>query len=173
MELQQLAQVGEFLGGLSVLLTLIYLAIQIRGNTKAVRSAGAQQTHDTLIQAYRQLAGDAELNRIFRNGTRDINSLSEDETGQFYAVWSGVLYIAQNWLYQRDSGVLDEKLVMTFLTGMSNNFHADGFKAYWSERKHTFSDALQEWAEDAMSAPPARVGMTTLGPALKHQTPQE
>ena len=44
MDLQTLAQIGEFLGGLSVLLTLIYLAIQIRGNTKAVRSAGAQQT---------------------------------------------------------------------------------------------------------------------------------
>jgi hypothetical protein len=31
MDLNTLAQIGEFLGGLSVLLTLIYLAIQIRG----------------------------------------------------------------------------------------------------------------------------------------------
>ena len=69
MNLQELSQIGEFLGGLSVLLTLVYLDLQIRGNTKAVRLAGAQQTHDPML-AYRQLAEDSELNRIFRSGTR-------------------------------------------------------------------------------------------------------
>ena len=82
MTLQQMAQIGEFLGGLSVLLTLIYLAIQIRGNTKAVRSAGAQQTHDSMIQGYRQLAGDRELNRVFRIGTDNIDSLTNDDNVQ-------------------------------------------------------------------------------------------
>ena len=58
MTLLQLSQIGEFLGGLSVLLTLVYLAVQIRGNTRAVRSAGAQQTHDSMLQLYHHLAGD-------------------------------------------------------------------------------------------------------------------
>lgn len=167
MNLQQLAQIGEFMGGLSVLLTLIYLAVQIRGNTKAVRSAGAQQTHDTLIQTYVELAGNAELNRIVRVGTRNINALTEAETGQFYAFWSATMYIVQNWLYQKNSGVLDEGLVMTFLGGVSANFHADGFKAYWSERKSTFSDALQEWVEDVMSKPSLSAGHSMLGPGLE------
>ena len=77
MDLQTLAQIGEFLGGLSVLLTLIYLAIQIRSNTKAVRSAGAQQTHDSMVELYSQLAGDAQLNRAFRVGTQDLEALTE------------------------------------------------------------------------------------------------
>jgi hypothetical protein len=46
-----------------------------------------------MIQLYRQLAGDAELNRIFRVGTQDIDSLTEDETGVFMAEWSATLYI--------------------------------------------------------------------------------
>jgi len=172
MDLQTLAQIGEFLGGLSVLLTLIYLAIQIRSNTKAVRSAGAQQTHDSMVELYSQLAGDAQLNRAFRVGTQDLEALTEDEIGIFIAFWSGTLFAAQNWLYQRDNGVLEEALVMTWLGGVASNFHADGFKVYWSKRKFMFSDVLQEWVEEIMSKPSARGDYVTLGLGTKPDSSQ-
>ena len=164
MDLQQLAQIGEFLGGLSVLLTLIYLALQIRSNTTAVRSAAAQQTHDTLTDGYFRLAQDLALNRVFRTGTRDLSELTEDEMGQFFAFWSGTLYVCQNWLYQKDKGVLDEELMKSFLGGVATNFHADGFKAFWSSRRDTFSPTLREWVEGEMSKPGVIEGWTTLGP---------
>ena len=167
MNLEKLAQIGEFMGGISVLLTLVYLAVQIRGNTNAVLSAGAQQTHDTLIQAYIELAGNAQLNRIFRMGTQDINSLTEDETGQFYAFWSATLYVCQNWLYQQKSGALDEELVFTFLGGAASNFHSPGFRAFWTQRKFTFSDELQKWVEDAISKPSLHSDHVPLGPGRK------
>ncbi len=167
MNLEELAQIGEFMGGISVLLTLVYLAVQIRNNTKAVRSAGAQQTHDTLINAYIELGRNAQLNRIFRMGTRDIDSLTEDETGQFYAFWSATLYVCQNWLYQQKSGTLDEKLVFTFLGGAASNFHSPGFRAYWTERKFMFSDEQQNWVEGVMSKPSPHGEYATLGPNRK------
>ncbi len=86
MNLEQLAQIGEFLWGLSVLLTMIYLAVQVRGNTRALHSVGAQQTHDTLLQGYMEMAKDANLNRIYRLGTQDHSALSEDESGQFFSL---------------------------------------------------------------------------------------
>ena len=172
MNLQELSQIGEFLGGLSVLLTLVYLAVQIRGNTKVVRSTGAQQTHDSMVELYRELAADAELNRIFRVGTQDMDLLSEDEIGRFIAFWSATLYTVQNWLYQRDNGVLDEMLVMTWLRGVASNFHANGFKLYWSERRFMFSDPLQDWVAEIMSKPPAHVGYATLGMVKKPDTSQ-
>jgi len=38
MDLTQLANLGEFIGGVAVLVTLIYLALQVRQNTKVVGS---------------------------------------------------------------------------------------------------------------------------------------
>jgi hypothetical protein len=172
MDLNTLAQIGEFLGGLSVLLTLIYLAIQIRGNTKVVRSTGAQQTHDSMVELYRELAKDAELNRIFRVGTQDMTSLSEDEIGRVMAFWSATLYTVQNWLYQSDNGVLEETLVMTWLGGVASNFHADGFRLYWDDRKFMFSVPLQNWVEEIMSKPPAHGDYATLGMGKKPDTSQ-
>ncbi len=96
MELAQLAQIGEFLGGLSVLLTMMYLAIQVRSNTKAVRAAAAQETHDALSQGYLQLAQARELNRLFRVGTaQGIEALEPNEVGHFIAMWSYTLYVTQ------------------------------------------------------------------------------
>jgi len=163
MGLQELAQIGEFLGGLSVLLTLIYLALQIRGNTKAVHSSAAQLTHDTLTQGYYELARNPQLNKVFRAGTRDLSTLSEDDVGQFFAFWSGTLYMAQNWLYQKNAGTLDDHLWSTFLSGMAANFHSAGFQSYWKERKYTFSHELQEWVEGIIAEPPTRAGHILLG----------
>ncbi len=36
MDLTQLANLGEFIGGVAVLVTLIYLALQVRQNTRAL-----------------------------------------------------------------------------------------------------------------------------------------
>jgi hypothetical protein len=38
MNLNDLASIGEFVGGFAVLITLIYLAIELRGNTKALKA---------------------------------------------------------------------------------------------------------------------------------------
>ena len=38
MDLSQLANLGEFIGGLAVLVTLVYLAFQVRQGTKAERA---------------------------------------------------------------------------------------------------------------------------------------
>lgn len=39
MTLEQYAAIGEFVGGIGVVITLVYLALQIRQNTKTVRSS--------------------------------------------------------------------------------------------------------------------------------------
>jgi len=164
MILETLAQVGEFVGGISVVATLIYLAIQIRGNTSAVRSTGAQQTHDTLIQGYLLIASNEKLNRLWRLGTHDLAALDEDETSQFFACWSAVLYIAQNWLYQKDKGALEEELVDTFLAGLAANFHASGFQIFWNERRFIFSRRLRDWVDAIIANPPQQPGHQLLQP---------
>jgi len=42
MDLTQVANLGEFIGGVAVLVTLIYLALQLRHNTSALRAGAAQ-----------------------------------------------------------------------------------------------------------------------------------
>ena len=63
MTLQDLGSIGELVGAAATVATLIYLAVQIRANTGAMRSAAAQSVHEAFGTWYRMLA--ANRYRLF------------------------------------------------------------------------------------------------------------
>lgn len=164
MDLPQLALIGEFLGGLSVLLTMVYLAVQVRGNTRAMHSNIAQQTHDTITNVYMDMARDEDLNRVFRLGVSDLAGLSEQDTGRFYAACTAAMFICQNLLYQSRTGSSDPEMANTFMLGLSANFHSPGFKSFWQERSFIFTKEVQGWVSTVQSQPPLMPGHKTFGP---------
>jgi hypothetical protein len=127
MTLDQMASVAEIVGMIIVVVTVIYLTIQIRQTNQALRSNTAQATHDSLTLGYVTLATDGDLNGIFRKGCNDPSELTEDELGQFIAFWTFTMYTTQNWLYQRATQALDEKLTDSWLRSVSTGIQSPGF----------------------------------------------
>jgi len=74
MTLNDLANVGQIIGAVAGVISLIYVALQIRQNTNAVRSATAQTVHEHFAKWYHLVAPDDNLSQIVANG-----SLSEKE----------------------------------------------------------------------------------------------
>ena len=79
MNLNDLANLGQIIGALAVVISLFYVASQIRQNTNTVRSATAQTVHEHFAKWYHLVAADDELSQIVANGLRDYASLSEKE----------------------------------------------------------------------------------------------
>ena len=75
--------VGELLGALAVIVTLGYLAAQIRQNTRTVRSATAQAIQSAMNEAHAHLKQASTSARIYRLGLSDLSMLDEDEQVQF------------------------------------------------------------------------------------------
>ena len=96
MNLNDLANLGQIIGAVAVVVSLIYVALQIRQNTNAVRSAAAQVVHEHFASWYHLLANDAELSQIAANGLRDYFSLSETEKARFIAMFMAFLSYSQN-----------------------------------------------------------------------------
>jgi hypothetical protein len=83
MDLGQLAQLGEFVGGIVVVVSLIYVAYQVRQNTKSLRTENYARVLDRMSTLQSRLAADAELNRIFVVGAEDPGRLSRSERIRF------------------------------------------------------------------------------------------
>lgn len=68
MTLEDLANIGEFVGAIGVIVSLVYLAVQIRQNTRTMRAA----TYESLAQATASsnslLIADPEIARIVEAG---------------------------------------------------------------------------------------------------------
>jgi hypothetical protein len=87
MTLSQLADLGEFIGGIAVLATLIYLALQLRQNTKQLEQNGVAARLTAYHQANEQswlavlaIAQDSELSDIVARGLADPASLDAKGT---------------------------------------------------------------------------------------------
>ena len=167
MTMDQIANVAEIVGTIIVVITVIYLTIQIRQTNQALRSNTAQATHDSLALGYVTLATDGDLNRLFRKGCSDPSELAEDEFGQYIAFWTYTMYATQNWLYQRTTQALDEKLTESWLSSVSATIQTPGFRHFWKLRSYQFSDELQTHVEEVLSQPPIRAGYSPLGESLE------
>ena len=111
MNLGDLANLGQVIA-LAVVISLFYVAHQIRQNTNAVRSATAQAVHEHFASWYHLLAGDAELSQVVVNGLRDYASLSEQEKARFIATFMAFLSYSQNAFLKWRERMLEPPLWM-------------------------------------------------------------
>ena len=71
MSLGDLANLGQIIGAIAVVVSLVYVALQIRQNTNAVPAATSQSVHEHFANWYNSLACDASLSKIVIDGLRD------------------------------------------------------------------------------------------------------
>jgi hypothetical protein len=163
MSLNDLANIGQVIGAIAVVISLIYVAMQIRQNTNAVRSATAQSVHEHFANWYHLIAADSELARIAANGLRDYQSLSENERTRFIAVFMSFLSYSQNAFLKWRQGLLAPSLWLGWEQVMMNLFGAPGGKALWKERGYMFGDEFRRYIEDDLIKREPRPGAKPLG----------
>jgi hypothetical protein len=146
--LNDLANLGQIIGAVAVVISLFYVASQIRQNTNAVRSATAQAVHEHFANWYHLLAADPELSRIAANGLRDYSSLSEQERVRFVAAFSAFLSYSQNAFLKWREGLLSQPLWRGWEFVIMNLVCAPGGKAFWKERAYMFGDEFRLFIEN-------------------------
>lgn len=153
--IQELGSIGEFVAALATVATLVYLAIQIRSNTNAVRSAAAQSVHEAFSTWYRMLASDASLSQLVADGLRDYSRLSETDKARFIATFMAFLSCSQDAYIKWREGSLSAALWEGWELVMMNLVNAPGGKDFWEERGYLFGDEFRRHVEsDIMQRKP-------------------
>jgi len=148
MNLGDLANLGQVIGALAVVVSLFYVAHQIRQNTNAVRSAAAQVVHEHFASWYHLLAADAELSQVAVNGLRDYSSLSERDKARFIATFMAFLSYSQNAFLKWREGILEPPLWMGWELLIMNLVAAPGGREFWKERGYLFGEEFRRHVED-------------------------
>ena len=91
--------VGEIIGAIAVVATLFYISIQIRTNNALASAESRDKTFTQFSQWRHQIASDADLARVWREGSLG-ESLSEDDTLRFIQVAHDHFLICRS-AYQR------------------------------------------------------------------------
>lgn len=139
MTLQDLGSIGEFLGSLGVIISLIYLAIQIRQNTRSVRAA----THQAFVEVNSSFAAlllnNDSMARVYRIGIDDYSKLNEDEQVQFDMLMVTYFRNMQSLFHQHNTGMLEDQVWEGSVRNMLWYIRQPGVLEWWKSRRRMFS----------------------------------
>jgi hypothetical protein len=143
MDITTLAAWGEFLGGIAVVISLVYLASQIRQNSKLLRASTASATLAATSDFTSLVVQDSEVARIFREGMADRSSLSEDDMQRFDALLTmGLTANSQEYQFFVD-GVMARSIWENRTLGLRRVLPLPGYREYWNVWGDTYPEEFR------------------------------
>jgi hypothetical protein len=159
MTIQEWGAIGEVVGGVAVVLSLLYLAYQIRQSTRTAKAASRQAILDTFTDATWELGKLPHLQRITSLGLNDFDGLSNEDKAAFGLVmgkFGGNLY---NALLLRGAGLLDEE-TLEFIGGrFVSSVASPGGLQWWQAERTGFYPLVQEYVDARFSSPDAPLSL--------------
>ena len=162
MSILELGALGEFLASFGVVATLIYLAIQMRQNTQAVRLNTAQVVTEELQQMFSLLAADEGLAQVFLDGGQSAE-LSGVGKVRYYTFTSNILRVCENGYLQNREGAISSEHWEGIVRMMIDYTKMAAFENYWANRKHWMSEEFQNFMDVEIVPIPARAGVDVPG----------
>lgn len=152
--------IGETVGAVGVVITLVYLAIQIRSATLASRVASKLAAAGMYTEFLKTLIDSPEINDIFLRGRKDIGTLSPEEFQRFsnLALQGFAFFSASK--FQHSSGALSESdwyehlaIIRFWLRGKGYQdwWHDHGIHLYGPDFVAFIAEELQRVSQDRKS----------------------
>ena len=146
MTVEQLGSVGEFIGGVLVLITLVVLVYQLRQTQKAINSnsylVSASLIYETFGDAANEFIATAMSNQL--NG----EELSNVQETALVNYWRGFIRRAEAFHYLNQQGLIDDDRLNQFGERMRNS--ARGVPTLvlaWEQDAETMLPIFREWGE--------------------------
>ena len=147
-----MGNLGDLIAAIATVITLIYLAQQIRRSTKSVEGASIQAILELEITTF---ALKAQYANVYRRGCANLLDLDEDEKVVFEQVVSSEISLFNSSFVQVQNGLMDD--YETFDRDWERFYlKQPGFPELWSEIRISYPndfcqhlDAVQKRVEDA------------------------
>lgn len=128
--------VRETLTGLGVVLSLIFVAFEIRANTEAVKGATIQGIADQYLEITLSSMETPEVRSGWAKAAAGrAAELTLDEEIALNWYYNGILRIAENRFRQVELSIIELEVV----SGGAPEFRSPFFKTYWEARREQYS----------------------------------
>ena len=125
----------EALSVAAVVLSLIFVGLEVNESTRATRSATAAETTATIAEWYTALGGDQQASSALRRFITDPQSLTIDEQYQAVMNLHALMLILQSSFYLEEEGTLSPQIRRSITQAITSE---PGVHFYWEQRKSIF-----------------------------------
>ena len=148
--LQDLGSLGEFVGALGVVISLIYLARQMIQNTTSVRAASFNSMTENSIRLLGNTFPDAEFAKFLHRAQSDPSELTPAESIQWDSYMTAVFRHFGNLVYQYRVGSLDRQMWEAYQRTLKEHLRTPAWRMWFEDNSHIFSTSLVEQVDRAV-----------------------
>ena len=143
---------AELFGAFAVFVTVAFLAVQMRQNTRALRSESMTTASAAIQSWYQQVGHNPQATEVWLKGQRSPEECSQIEYGQFIALMQSFLICQQATFRLGLHGAVDADIRESLNTNLLNLKDNPGFKRFWKERSDQFDLPFRLFVEEAMAS---------------------
>ena len=146
--------IGELVSAIAVVISLVYVGIQVKQNTKAVRNSTLQNIAETQLNVHALLAANGDLAEIVFNAATGAGSDQGVDKFRFTSWMHMAMRSFENAYYQHKEGALNERNWQALCRQYGPILHAGFNKTYWNERGFMFGDDFMEFINKELLTKP-------------------
>ena len=128
-----LGAIGESIGAAGVIASLLYLAVQVRANTRAAAVEAKLESTRLLTEFTDQLIRSPELNDLLLRGRKSLDSLSPDEYYRFSNMCLKAFWYFSAGYFQFRKGTLRETDWFEIQAVVQFWIRSDGGQDWWAK----------------------------------------
>jgi hypothetical protein len=171
--IEQLGSIGEVVGALATVVTLLYLAVQIRQNTRSIRSASIASYVQSSNAISNLLATDPQVCDLYFKGLEDPGSLTESDRRRFIILLGSYVISLQQADQMESAGTLPRALADQYVAMVDWLACQPGFVVWhelWGDTMPaSFAKRVRE--ATARGAAAGRLGVFRESPSAQNRGP--
>lgn len=153
MNWEAIGAIGEVVGAAGVIISLLYLALQIRGDARAKRAETVHQQSEAFRDFLHIVATNREVADIYVRGIRDFGSLNDEELARFSSHLGFLFRVYEENFYQWEQGTLDAHVWHGLASPVDDILAYPGVREWWATREHWFSQPFREFIRAKLAEP--------------------
>ena len=151
MNVQDLAAVAEIVGGLAVVVSLIYVGLQVSDSTSAIRSTAASDATTAMQSWYLEMGSNRQASDMWFNAMTSPEPLSTHDEFQFMMSMHAVLLGMQNSYLLSKEGTLDAEFREAVTTAIVAVKDLPGMDRFWRQRRGFFHTGFAEYIDGLLA----------------------
>ena len=140
---------APLISAIAVVLSVVFLAFQIKKNTDAVKANFYDSLNKSNIEFLKQLVEHERLGKLLELGAASWNTMNVDDKRTTNILFIQLYRHWENMFYQNKMNVFEGWLWESHKNTMISYFHKQGIKEWWSFRKQSFSKEFGQFLENS------------------------
>lgn len=138
MSIEDLSSIGEIIAAIATVVTLVYLAIQLRQNTRALKASTFQSISSELGQNVQPLLQTPDMAAIFAKGMNEPDALTMDERLKNQAMYLAMFRRLESVFVQTELGSIDREFVLGPELSLLSIINSQFGREWWESAKPIF-----------------------------------